>query len=521
MNLHPPRLSDDPERLQLLTMSHCVLAITTRCQQRCLYCFEGKHQRRDMPLAEVRRHLERASQRMPGVVFMGAESSLHPDFVGIIAYANALGLRVMVSSNLLKFADADYLRRCVDAGLSCFEFSFPYPDADAFSTITRTPPRNFERLLLAMENVGRICADRNARSDQKHYHAINANLVVSSANVASLRRVVGHISKHLSPSVSQVTFRRLMRVRMNGTDAPAALVPDGEAARHGIRELLDGWIYARTFALIRGFPLCIVPGHEHLHADLLYHCRQSRIVQNLGMLPRFTPMCRYSLPRDENTPAACRSCSLSALCRAITHGTMARFSPGLAPAPSRRDPLDVLRNIGINDEESRTFMKRIDTPIRRKGRKTARAAAHPAPLPARDPAGDFSSSSARQALPAIAALVRAALRRYRGSARPVRLDHMRMERTTEGENTLDIRIRSDGAAIYLCLAGSRPDRRWFAKTRRLSICYATTPFARGPKLDHLVQFILRAFDRVRPAILSENAANAPARDAGFRGTHTM
>jgi hypothetical protein len=367
----PPRLSSSPANARVLGDPHYAMTITTRCQQRCAFCFEGDHgSGQDSPLEQVKAHLEEAAGKVPYVVFMGAESSLHRRFLDALTLTREARLLAAISSNLLRFADESFLRACVDRGLRAFEFSFHYPDAESFAKLTRTRSDGFARLLRAMENVGRLCHERNlvgCPADIKTavpggpcacYH-VGPNVVISTLNVLRLPEVLRHVAQHLGPAFNQVTFKRLMVQRLGRDQVDAAWVPSGNQVRAALTDLLDDWPYPGATALIRDFPMCIAPGYEHLFADLLYHARQAVVLQNFGRLTTYQAMYEYEELFAGRLPEACGGCRIAGLCRVATRGATLGACVALDAIPCRREPLEVLLDLGVEPGDAAAFLERL------------------------------------------------------------------------------------------------------------------------------------------------------------------
>jgi len=359
-----PQLRDNPALLAGLQQSHYALTVTTRCQQHCQWCFEGDHgQHEDTPVAQARAQLIEAKALVPVVTFMGAETTLHPDFIELLELARSIGLQTATSTNLLRFADERFLSRCLEAGLSLIEFSFHYPHADAFAALTRTPRRNFARLLLAMDHVAAACRRINEQRPQGPHRAASANVIVSLLNVDAMPAVLQHLTTHLGPTLELIAFKRLMQRQLNGTDIDDGLAAPGNAIRRALTEVLDAWPAPATTAILRDFPLCIAPGYEHLHADLLYVCRKNGVVmENFGRLPTFRNM--YDREQYPALPWAppCRACSVASLCQIASRGLMHTACGGLDPIPSRIDPVQLLVAVGLDREEAETFCATLAAP---------------------------------------------------------------------------------------------------------------------------------------------------------------
>jgi MoaA/NifB/PqqE/SkfB family radical SAM enzyme len=263
--------------MEMLSRPMCVISITNRCQQHCGFCVEGRVRGsppacHDLSLTEVDRLLHRARRLGAGVIFMGAESTLHPDFVSIVGRAARLGLKPGVSTNLLRFSDAGFLDRCVEAGLQMIEFSFHYPDAKVFSQVTGTPAGNFDRLLAAMENLDRLC-----RKPGSSFFGAAVNIILLRQNIRHLEKILAHLRRHLGSAFRLLLWKRLMLITHGPAPQPIdpLLAPKPEELRAALTRVLGRWPLPRVCTILRDFPLCVAPGYAHLNADLIYHCRRT------------------------------------------------------------------------------------------------------------------------------------------------------------------------------------------------------------------------------------------------------
>ena len=96
------------------------LALTYECNNRCLHCYVARGPGEKTPLAfgEWKQVLDRLwAVGVPHVCFTGGEATLSPHLVGLIEYAEDLGMVSGLLTNGLALADREYPRRLVGAGL--------------------------------------------------------------------------------------------------------------------------------------------------------------------------------------------------------------------------------------------------------------------------------------------------------------------------------------------------------------------------------------------------------------------
>lgn len=297
-----------PDRIP--SEDHWAINTTVRCQHRCIYCFEGDRRGlRDVPAEEIRRLLDKASQEVPRVIFMGAEPTLNPDLADLIRHANSKGLETGISTNALRLADAAYLQELVDAGLRNIEMSFPYANAETYALMTGARPKGFERLLTALDNMDQLSAK------DSRIHGINVNVVVSQYNIDQLEQVLSHVVSRLARSSYMFTFKRVLRPLTMAVEqfqdhvyVPCSMLRSTFAA---ITKSLSA---SATF-VFRGFPLCVVPRPVALDADLGYWLKENVVMDNFQHQAAIEPM--YPEQRLRLVHAyewLCDLCHLNTIC---------------------------------------------------------------------------------------------------------------------------------------------------------------------------------------------------------------
>ncbi len=288
---------------------HWALNTTVRCQHRCVYCFEGdRHGHSDVPPEETRTLIDRAAEVVPSVIFMGAEPTLNPHLPELIAYARGRGLRPNISTNAIRLADAGFLQRLVDAGLRTIELSFPYPDAEVFAAVTQVRPTGFSKLLRALENV------EQARKNGSRI-TVNANVVVSRFNVERLEEVVALVVERLVETPLAVSFKRVIpRPHVDDRDFLERIhVPLARLRR--VLPAAAARVPARADPCFRDFPLCALPGVEHLDADLRYWLEDPSVSHNFEDQTRIDDMYPEAAARAPHAwQWLCDTCALDPVC---------------------------------------------------------------------------------------------------------------------------------------------------------------------------------------------------------------
>jgi hypothetical protein len=100
------------------------IALTYRCNNRCTFCYASAPERgpevREMTTDEVKRVIDKIvdQAKVPTVSFTGGEPTLRRDLPELIAYAKSRQMRVNLITNGTRCAQADFVARLKQAGLT-------------------------------------------------------------------------------------------------------------------------------------------------------------------------------------------------------------------------------------------------------------------------------------------------------------------------------------------------------------------------------------------------------------------
>jgi hypothetical protein len=125
-----------------------------RCNNRCKGCYSAQEGGPSISSAEILRVLRDARRNgATGFWLGGGEPTLRPDLLGILRAARSLGFeRIKLQTNGMLLSYAEFLERCVTAGLTEVNFSIKGASAETHDALTCTPGC-FELLLRALEGV--------------------------------------------------------------------------------------------------------------------------------------------------------------------------------------------------------------------------------------------------------------------------------------------------------------------------------------------------------------------------------
>lgn len=275
------------------------------CNDHCTFCHTLEVRHLDAPTAEIDRKIDRA--RALGhtmVVLSGGEPTIRPELLRWAARTAAAGL---------------------DFGLVTNGRVLAYPEL-----VDELCGHRLRYVYLSLHGGDRVVHNRLVRADAfaETYRALGnlsgrgldlkVNCVVTLQNLAHLRGVVDAVLPYADATLKF----SMVEPKGGGAALMAALTPRVAEAAARVVDALDYGL-ARAGAdgprfAHGGFPLCLMPGHEHRYADLRTDAFATMI--EVGE-PDFFPV------DDDNKlqPAACAGCALRGPCPGLYRGYHAAF----------------------------------------------------------------------------------------------------------------------------------------------------------------------------------------------------
>lgn len=160
---------------------HWVRAVTA-CNSRCIFCLDSDTPRNVyLDPADIKAEIDRGIDELGAekIILSGGEASLHPEFVNLVRYAKERGYdRVQTVTNGYRFAERDFYRDCVEAGLGEITFSLHGHTAELHDRLTQTPDA-FKRLIKGM-----------VRAVRERRVIVNVDVVINKQNVAVIDKIV-------------------------------------------------------------------------------------------------------------------------------------------------------------------------------------------------------------------------------------------------------------------------------------------------------------------------------------------
>ncbi len=337
-----------------VALDHLALNITRRCNQRCIFCFEGDRKGWDeLSIDKIVSFVEDVVKKkgVKSLIFMGAEALLRKDICEIVRLCKEAGIKyISAFTNGQVFARDGFLEELVKAGLNGISLSFHYADADSFSYFTGTDKRFFERFLNALQKIDEFNKRNGLRFN------VSTETLLFAGNENKLVNIVDLIQKTLKHSLRCIGFKRIQRTVVR--DRNVYLLDNLRSRRSEIKKIAEIINYPVYFTRI---PLCIIPDMEHLSTDLQYILKNSQVLANFADKSRITVM--HDLLKnfmDNPFKDVCIKCGLLGLCPMVSSSYENKaFFPyeSQRPIPSRRDVKRIIQKIATGEDEAEEIYK--------------------------------------------------------------------------------------------------------------------------------------------------------------------
>jgi uncharacterized Fe-S cluster-containing radical SAM superfamily protein len=341
-------------------LTHVALNIINRCQQRCVFCFEGKRENKSKLLYDEVKSLinDAYRKKIPRIVFMGGEALLRKDIFDIIAYAKSLGFLIDLFTNGQLLENPGIVENCSKYGLT-LHFSINFYNPESFVQVTRTKSAKWDSLMKALDNLDNCLIKADPAKFQVIINAVVTTYI--SGHLMELMNLIRSRMPHWKPFFS---FKQICRFPCEDDfhHSIKLRVPFENLRREFLRIFNSGVDFSLTF---QGFPLCVIPQMEHLSVDL------KQTVQNYRILFNFTDQMHIedmmiSIPAafNDTYKDICSRCSLFIICP----GTFTRWqwpyfepSPDDLPIPSSADPSEILLRFKLSESQIREIFTHINS----------------------------------------------------------------------------------------------------------------------------------------------------------------
>ncbi|MEZ4230688.1 MAG: radical SAM protein [Polyangiaceae bacterium] len=270
-----------------------IMNLTYACNNHCTFCAVGTRTQLHGHTASQREHLlEYRKRGVTMVDFDGGEPTLHPDLLGTLRYAKAIGYRnINVTTNgRLAYYD-DFARKLVNSGLTTLLFSVHGANARAHAQQVGVAEA-FE------QTTGGI---KNCVKHAPPGVALGMNVTLTKSNTAQLGQLC-QLAWDLGLRWINIQFLTPFG------RATKMIAPDTAEAAAITMQVIDEW-KDRMKVQIINLPFCYMPGYEaHLEGDLLKLARHMIFVNNEDV-----NLAEYLAERRVRKPE-CEGCSRAVFC---------------------------------------------------------------------------------------------------------------------------------------------------------------------------------------------------------------
>ena len=288
--------------------------LTFDCNDHCVFCLDA-----DAHDGTIRSHDDVKRQILDGrrvgatrLILSGGEPTIHPKYVDFIRLGALAGYpKIQTVTNGRMFAYDDFLRRCLDAGLSEITFSLHGPNARVHDALVGTKGA-FEEEMRGLKNA---LAHREATGRP----IVNVDVVVNRANVRHLAEM---LSMLLDLGVGEFDLLQVVPFGRAFRDGRDTLFYDLEEARPHIQAALEFSKRPDVHLWMNRFPPQHLEGFEHLIQDPYKLNDEVR-----GRKEEFARWIDTGEPLDCREPARCRYCYLEKLCDSLVQ-SMDRVASG-------------------------------------------------------------------------------------------------------------------------------------------------------------------------------------------------
>lgn len=278
--------------------------LTFDCNDHCVFCLDADaHDGTIRSQEDVKRQiLDGRRIGATRLILSGGEPTIHPKYVDFIRLGSLAGYpKIQTVTNGRMFAYDDFLRRCLDAGLSEITFSLHGPNARVHDALVGTKGA-FDEEMRGLRNA---LAHRDATGTP----IVNVDVVVNRANVKHLAEMLEML---LALGVGEFDLLQVVPFGRAFRDGRDTLFYDLAEARPHIQAVLAYSKRPDVHIWMNRFPPQHLEGFEHLIQDPYKLNDEVR-----GRKEEFARWIETGEPLDCRDPARCRYCYLEKLCDSL------------------------------------------------------------------------------------------------------------------------------------------------------------------------------------------------------------
>lgn len=289
--------------MQKTKLKKIVLFTGYACSNHCRFCIDAD--KRNLPsrsTAELIREIYAAAAKGADILEMiGGESTMRRDFRLLVKTAKKLGIKeVLCATNGRAFADKEYARSVLEAGLDSVIFSLHGPSAKIHDMLTEAPG-SFDELCRGIENFMALGCKR-----------IYGNTAVVKQNFRFLPEIAKIYARRRFTNVEYIFVDPTYGGAFNDFDA---IVPKISEVAPFIRKAIDiGMDAGLTQWKARYVPLCHFP--EHLDHISEINERQLYVSEHWAQdFINEDSIGSRNISRRKGIP--CKSCALASVCEGL------------------------------------------------------------------------------------------------------------------------------------------------------------------------------------------------------------
>lgn len=247
------------------------------CPHRCVFCMQGHgtvDQKQWVPLDKMKAEIDyyRYERGFHRLGFLGGEPTVYPHIIEALQYAKSVGFTsITINTNAWKFADYDFARQCVEAGLTRPCMSIHGHTAGVEDTLSGSAG-SLVRKVKAIYNFRRL------QREGSGLEGLSMNPVLNKLNLPTM---VEFIEFYLKLGVDDIRFNY---IRPEGRAAESKEIIPGytEAMPHIMRVILKNerdWNADITFGEV---PWCQWPAeifeNDYLRGRYIGEFRDTRTI---------------------------------------------------------------------------------------------------------------------------------------------------------------------------------------------------------------------------------------------------